>query len=264
METKPKYRIYPSLLDSYQDYLDAEILWDQFYGSSEEPAMTVAEFEAKQYRELLDSINRVPFESEAASRGTCLNTIVDYINGATDGPKDVAVKSLKLSPDQTLIAAAQGRYMFFFDAGFCRTLAARFKGAARQVFCRAVLQTGYGPVELYGYADEVLRDVVYDIKYTGRYDFGKYERHWQRHTYPWALIESGQVEAIEGFEYTAVKMGGGTTKSPLLTGDIIPEYYTYDHRESTERLRDICERFIEFLEFNRDQITDKKIFGADV
>ena len=264
METKPKYRIYPSLLDAYQDYLDAEILWDQFYGSSEEPAMTVAEFEEKQYRELIDRINRVPFESEAASRGTCLNEIIDLINGKTDASEGVAVKSLKLSADTTLIAAAQGRYMFFFDAGFCRELAARFKGAARQVFVRANLPTAYGPVELYGYADEILRDTVYDLKSTGRYDFGKYERHWQRHVYPWALIESGQMQEVAGFEYTAVKMTGGTTRQPLLSGDIIPEYYTYDHRESGERLRDICERFIEFLDFNRDRITDTKIFGADV
>lgn len=259
-----KYRIYPSLLDAFQDYLDAEVLWDDFYGASEEPALTVAEFEEKQYRELLDRINRVPFSSEAASRGTCLNEVVDLINGQTDPREGVAVKSLRLSADQQMIAAAEGGYLFFFDAGFCRDLAARFKGAARQVFCRAVLPTCYGGAEIYGYADEVLRDVVYDLKTTTRYDFGKYGRHWQRHAYPWALVESGQMREVAGFEYTAVKMSGGTTRTPLLTGDVIPEFYTYDHRESAERLRDVCERFIEFLEANRDRITDRKIFGENV
>lgn len=264
METKPKYRIYPSLLDSFQDYLDAEILWDQFYGNQEEPSVTVAQFEEKQYRELLDSINRVPFESEAASRGTCLNEVVDLINGATSTKENVAVKSLKLSPDQTLIAAAQGRYMFFFDAAYCRNLAERYKGAARQVFLKATIETAYGLVELYGYADEILRDVIYDLKTTGKYDFGKYERHWQRHVYPYCAIEGGYMDSVAGFEYTALRMTGGSTRTPLLSWDLYPEYYTYDHRESTECLRDICERFIEFLEFNREKITDKKIFGADV
>lgn len=263
METKPRYRIYPSLLDSFQDYLDAEILWDQFYGSSEEPEKSVAEFEEKQYQELLDRINRVPFTSEAASRGTCLNEIVDLINGATDAREDVAVKSLKLDGAQ-LIAAAQGRFMFFFDAGFCKELAARYKGAVQQAFLSAILPTAYGPVELYGYADEILRDMIFDIKTTSRYDFGKYERHWQRHVYPYCAIETGAMERVTGFEYTAVKLSGGTTRTPLLTGDIIPEFYAYDHGQSRQLLQGICERFIEFLEANRPRITDFKIFGGDV
>jgi hypothetical protein len=39
------------------------------------------------------------------------------------------------------------------------------------------------------------------------------------------------------------------------------EYYTYDHCESSALIRQECERFIEWLEVNKDKITDKKIFG---
>ena len=44
----------------------------------------------------------------------------------------------------------------------------------------AVIPTRYGDVELYGYIDELVRDTVYDIKTTSKYDFGKYEHGWQR------------------------------------------------------------------------------------
>lgn len=34
----------------------------------------------------------------------------------------------------------------------------------------AVIPTRYGDVELYGYIDELVRDTVYDIKTTSKYD----------------------------------------------------------------------------------------------
>ena len=38
------YRFTPSQLDAYQDLLDAEYLWGQFWGSSEEPAKSALVF----------------------------------------------------------------------------------------------------------------------------------------------------------------------------------------------------------------------------
>lgn len=45
-----------------------------------------------------------------------------------------------------------------------------FSGALSQVFVSAVIPTRYGDVELYGYIDELVRDTVYDIKTTSKYD----------------------------------------------------------------------------------------------
>ena len=127
----------------------------------------------------------------------------------------------------------------------------------------AILPTGYGDVELYGFIDEFRKDVVYDIKTTSSYQFGKYERKWQRHVYPYCLIASGQVESVKAFEYTAYALKGGTSRTPLISGTCYPEYYTYNHEQSVKMLTNHVERFIEFLEANRDLITDKKIFAEE-
>ena len=116
-------------------------------------------------------------------------------------------------------------------------------------------------MELYGFIDELKRDVVYDIKTTSSYSFGKYEHGWQRHVYPYCLIASGEMESVSAFEYTAFALKGGTSRTPLISGTRYPEYYTYNHKQSVKLLTAHVERFIEFLEANKDLITDKKIFG---
>jgi hypothetical protein len=125
----------------------------------------------------------------------------------------------------------------------------------------AILPTRYGDVQLYGYVDEIVKDTVYDIKTTTRYEFGKYGKGWQRHAYPYCLIESGMMSSVKAFEFTAYKLTGGTSRTPLISGVQYPEYYAYSHEESRQLLADHCEAFIEFLEANRELITDKKIFN---
>ena len=44
-------------------------------------------------------------------------------------------------------------------------------------------------------------------------------------------------------------------------GEIFEEEYTYDEARDLPKLVDIIEQFIEFLEANRDKITDLKIFN---
>jgi len=123
-----------------------------------------------------------------------------------------------------------------------------FKGAASQVFCQGTIQTRYGLVELYGYIDELVEDAVYDIKTTSRYELGKYSKGWQRHVYPYCLVQSG-VPVI-GFEYTVTDFN-----------NCYQEWYDFHYEASEQLIRAHCERLIEFLESRRDKITDKKIFN---
>ena len=63
-----KYKFYPTLLDSFQNYLDSDKNWETFYGGSDKPdSPTIDEYNEKSFNELIDRINRVPFESEAAA-----------------------------------------------------------------------------------------------------------------------------------------------------------------------------------------------------
>ena len=97
---QPEYRIYPSLLDKFQAYLDSEQEADSFYNTDQETGeqkLTADEIADRHERELLDTINRVPREpSEYADKGTCFNEIVDrIIEHRKDGRADVKVETLR-------------------------------------------------------------------------------------------------------------------------------------------------------------------------
>ena len=68
-----EYNIYATLLDTFQNYLDSDKIYNRYWGNSENPPHTPKEFEMLQYQAVIDRINRVPFDSDAADRGTCFN-----------------------------------------------------------------------------------------------------------------------------------------------------------------------------------------------
>lgn len=258
----PRYRFYPTLLDKFEKYLHADREFESFFNQDKETGdykKSFEEIETELRQSLLDTINRVPFDSEAADKGTAFNDIVDYFL------HDKSATQTKITEDinADIITATYNNRTFLFSYRFCCKAAEYFHGSVSQLLVNAQLGTCYGPVELYGYIDELNRDMVYDIKTTGRYEFGKYSEGWQRHVYPYCLVERGLVTEIKAFEYTAYLLKGGTSRTPVITGTQYPELYTYDHEESRALLRTHSERFIEFLEENRKFITDKKIFGGE-
>lgn len=282
-----RYRIYPSLLDRFQAFLDSDEESEGFWnldGETGEMKRTAEEIAEAHERELLDAINRVPHEPiEAADRGTCFNEIIDcLVENRGSSREDIVIKTVPVvhregaidnfgkplyydeyPTGKKCILAALNDFEFMFDIGLCRESSAYFRGAVPQHFCRAVMPTAYGDVELYGYADEIVRDKVYDIKTTSSYQFGRFERAWQKDVYPWCLVESGEMKRVSSFEYTVFVLSRPTSKSPVITGKMYREEYTYDHSAAGERLRAFLERFIEWLESRRDMITDKKIFGGE-
>lgn len=311
----PKYRFYATLLDKFQSFLDTQVedyfyqdedgSWHKNYSETEETLhFSQEEVDALLKQELLDAINRVPHEpSEAASKGTALNEIVDcLIHNRKSENDSVTIRTIKSGRDlfntmnatsirlankqdgvvpiisgrdlphceelcrksvSTFIYANVDCFEFLFDIPFCKSIAEYFKGSLSQVFTSANIETKYGEVELYGYIDELRENKVFDLKTTSRYEFGKYAKYWQRHIYPYTLIESGMCTEINSFEFTAYVLKGGTNRTPLITGVQYPEVYQYDHEQSKVLLKDICERFIEFLEENRSLITNKKIFNEE-
>lgn len=295
-----KYKFPPTTLDKFQSYLDTQVedyfyqdengSWHKNYNETEDTLhFSQEEVDALLKQELLDAINKVPHEpSEAASKGTALNEIVDcIIHKRQTDRSDIVIKSLKgidvergfgctdeigkpIYYDywfehikKPCIYAGLDGFDFYFDKDFCKSIAEYFKGSLSQVYTSASLGTKYGDVELYGYIDELRENKVFDLKTTSRYEFGKYTKYWQRHVYPYTLIESGACAEINSFEFTAYVLRGGTSRTPLITGVQYPEVYQYDHEQSKVLLKDICERFCEFLEENRDKITNRKIFNEE-
>lgn len=276
-----KYYFAPTLLDGFVNYLHAERNWDKFYGDMDEDNekyVALSDYEQKVYEELIDKINRTSHEpSEAASRGTAWNDVVDtLIHNKKCGRTEM---SRIYGTDNNVIGikACVDGFEFDFDINFCNEAAVYFGKMIKtqdgviingnpsdqclsQVLVESDIDTIYGKVNLYGFIDEMRMDKVYDIKTTSRYEFGKYADYNQRFVYPYCLINSGMVEYIHQFEFTSYVLKGGNSRQPLITGTRYAEVYDYDHEAATRHIKHICERFIEFIEANRDKITDKNIF----
>lgn len=261
-----RYRIYPSLIDKFQRFLDSEQEFESHWNVTEEGEYrkTLDEIYDENEKALLDSINRVPYtgDTTAMDKGTCFNEIIDCIvNNKSRISERIELES---SPEKGIIIARMTgddgvEREFVYDIHLCKSMASYYYGGVTQYFCKGLIDTAYGDVELYGFADVVIHDKVIDIKTAKNYTFGDYENRWQRYVYPYCLTEQGND--IRSFSFDVVKWSGGGVRNPVLSGEIYEEVYGYDHAKASSRLRNILERFIEYIELNRHKITDTKIFA---
>ena len=250
---QPEYKFYATLLDAFTNYLKSDAIYERYWGFSENPQYTPEEFRQLQYEKLINTINRVPFDSEAADKGTAFNEVIDCM---IENRKSEIVKVERLFSDtadgrQTVtgLRATYNNRQFDFPVSLCREFAEYYKGALTQQRVEAILPTCFGNVLLYGYIDELLPMSVHDIKTTGTYYVGKFKDHWQHIVYPYCLMQNGSD--VRMFEYNITDFRNTYT-----------ETYTFVPERDIPILANHCEDFIRFLNDNRDLITDKKIFGG--
>lgn len=263
------FKFYATLLDAFTGYLKSDAIYERYWGFSENPPHTPEEFREKQFQSLIDTINRVPFDSEAADRGTAFNEVVDCMveNRKPDkvqvervfmveriGACDEAGKPMFYEQyDTNEVIALRATYnnrQFDFPISICREFADYYKGALTQQFVQAVLPTCFGDVLLYGYIDELMPMSVHDIKTTGSYYVGKFKDHWQHVVYPYCLMQNGSDVRL--FEYNVTDFKQTYTES-----------YTFVPERDIPILTSHCEELIRFLNDNRALITNKKIFAED-
>lgn len=254
-QSNVSYRVYATLLDAWQNYIDTPQIYDKYYGFSNEPPYTLEEFWVKQHASLIDKINRVPFTSEAASKGTAFNAVIDTL---ITGQLDEKVKMSKVLDENNNPLAIQAEldgFTFHFPYEICKEFALYYKGAIPQVRVCAMLHTMYGDVEVYGFIDELMPFSVHDIKTTANYSASKFKHHSQHLVYPYCLIQNGSD--IRTFEYNVAeidKYGRWQT---------FTETYVFDPDRDIPILRERCEGLIEFLLQNRKFCTDRRIFGGE-
>lgn len=276
---QPDYIIYPSLLIAYQNLLDYEQVAEEDWNKVSESAHERGEFldkEVGDYKltpdemylklevDLLDSINRIDgIYGEAADKGTAFNEIVDcLIENRKSNREDCKIYTSLNESGKKVIKADIHDFKFEFDIELCRKVAKDFKGSVTQFPANAQMNTSHGIVELYGFIDEWVGNEISDIKTTSYYNWGKYEKGWQRHVYPWCVIESGLTTEVESFTYYVVEWAYQRKGEPIKAKNVYRETYTYNHKDSEQKIREILESFIGWLESRRDFIQDKKIFGG--
>lgn len=154
-----KYLITPSLLNSYQYYIQ-----DKF----KSPADSRADF--------LKTLSREKFEpTEAMQKG------IDFEN------KIFQVATSIINEKQDLVIEA---------------IADIVKGGLWQQTCKKDLQIGNQEFLLYGRADVIRRDTVFDIKFTSNYEVGKFYNSSQHLIYLYCLdLPKFQYLISDGKEY---------------------------------------------------------------
>lgn len=254
-QSNVSYKVYATLLDAWQDYLNTPQIYDKYWGFSNEPPHTLEEFWVKQHASLIDKVNRVPFTSEAASKGTAFNAVIDtLITGQLDEKVRMG-RVLGENGEWVAIQAELDGFTFQFPYELCREFATYYRGAIPQVRVSAILHTMYGDVEVYGFIDELMPLSVHDIKTTASYSASKFKHHSQHLVYPYCLIQNGSD--IRTFEYNVAeidKYGRWQTYT---------ETYVFDPDRDIPILRERCEGLIEFLLQNSQHITDRRIFGGE-
>lgn len=276
-------RVYATLLDGFTDYLNSDEIYDKYWGWSENPPHTVEEFREKQFQGFIDRINRVPFESEAADKGTAFNELVDALierRGPSEGfeftkilePGVTPVVSGQVdncepderwadvqyvnNPNAGKVMAIKVRYKerdFFFDIKLVREFSDYYKGALTQQFVSALVPTAFGNVEVYGYVDELMPQSIHDIKTTGNYAVGKFKNHWQHIVYPYCYWQSGMKPLP--FEYNIAQI------DKYGRWETFTESYQFVPGRDFPLLVAVCEDLYRFIQKHRHLITDKKIFN---
>lgn len=245
---KVDYNIYSTLLNTYQNYVDAETLWSKFWGSSDDPQITVEDYCEKTRKELIDTINRVPFDSEAADKGTAFNEVIDCLIEHRQSNKMEIVSD----KNTDTIKVNYNDRTFYFPLVFCVSFAGRYEFAISQHYTEGILDTSLGRVKLYGYTDEITPFRIVDIKTTSKYEAFKFRKTWQHKVYPFCLSSEGML--FDAFRYDVVVFGKDAPK-------VYEEDYTYVPERDIPELIEVCEGFINFLNVYKSEITDLKIFN---
>ena len=253
MKTKQlNYNIYPSLLDAYQQYVDSDIIWEKYWGFCETPPHTPEEFHKIQFQAVIDRINRVPYDNEAVAKGTAFNEVIDCMVEHRKSDKVEVEKVYDREGFFVGLNAKIGERVFFFSIFLCYEFADYYQGAVTQKYVEGILPTAFGDMKLYGFVDELMPLSVHDIKTAGSYSVGKYKRNSQHLVYPFCLMQMGND--VRTFEYNVAVIG-------KYNYETFTESYEFVPSRDIPVLQHKCEDFIQFLEDNRELITDKKIFN---
>ena len=244
-------RIYPSLLDRYTEYARANETWEKFWGNSETPKVSPEDFERKQLIAFIDTVNRVPFDSEAADRGTAFNELVDCLILRRKNEDKMSIERNDNLYHCTLHSTGRE---FDFDVRLAAKMMHRYNLATPQVLVEAPIKVGGEDVLLFGYIDELMPEDIHDIKTTSKWEFGKFRHHAQHLVYPYCVRHMGGNTSQ--FHYDIIQWG----KEPGQEEFNIETYMWTS--ESYERLHTLVSDCVSLIKQYRPLITDKRVFGG--
>lgn len=263
-----RYQIYPSLIDAYTNYSQSEVIYNKYWGGADSPALTLEEYEAQAFQDLIDKINRVPKDLIKADVGTAFNELVDCLILGQKSPKMEVEKLCDEAGNVVSLKAHYNKRTFIYPVDAVRLFASNYKGAIPQMFVEGVLPTRRGDVRLYGFLDELMPLSVHDIKTTGSYEVGKFKGNAQHLVYPYCLREMGYT-GVDLFSYDVAEISTNITKQNPEPPEVVvklkatySEEYLFTPERDIPLLEDKVVALIDFIEANRHLITNPKIFAS--
>lgn len=225
MSGKPTYSIYPTLIDSFYWYKRG--------------------FNTKE--EMLNKINRIKSPMpEAAAKGVafedCVNNIIK--SGVATHP---LLKGSFFEKQYQDANFPDTKFTFNFKGDLILKIAAKLANCSKmQEYIQANVSTPVGVIKVYGFIDFSYPDKFIDLKTTGSYKDKKFKDYNQHKCYP--LLAQLNGRKVYDFLYYVTDFN-----------DTYVEPYKHTSALKDEFIRDLVE-FTEFLERERELITDKKIF----
>lgn len=137
---------------------------------------------------------------------------------------------------------------FEFNGDLLERMRKFTRGGTWQTYLQTTIEVDGAMVKHYGFSDVIIRSRNVDCKTTGNYAFPSHLHAFQHDVYLLGANDMGihvneHLYLISDFD------------------DYYEEYYPYDLELHTEKLRVVSRDMINFLEQNREFITDTKIFS---
>jgi hypothetical protein len=221
---KIKYALFPTLIDAFYWYKRG--------------------FNTKE--EILNKINRIKSPMpEAAAKGVCFEDCVNNVikTGVAQHP---LLKGSFFDKEYQDANFPETKFNFTFKGDLILKIAHKLSACTKmQEYIQANVPTPVGLIKVYGFIDFSYPDKFIDLKTTGSYKNKKYKDYNQHKCYP--LLAQLNGRSIKDFMYYVTDFSD-TYQEP------------YKPALKDEFIRDLVE-FTEFLEIERNNITDKKIFA---
>lgn len=187
-------------------------------------------------QELINKINRVKTEmAEPAKKGVAFENVINMLLKAKNHPLLTEAEHYE----------SDG---FVFRTEIVNRIAAKLINATKQQeYIQATVQTPVGDIKVYGFIDYSYPDMYVDLKTTATYKKDKYAINNQHKCYP--LLGQLNGKPIKKFNYLVTDFQ-----------QMYIEPYLHHSGMTDEFVFNLVE-FTEFLEANREIITDTKILG---
>ncbi len=227
-----RYVLSPSMLNKFTGWLNSEEDYWKYWGNSETPKLTLAEYQQQQQDELIFYLQGDPQPPmEAADRGTCLNEIVDCLIGA------IPREDVTWAKEDISYTAQLNGFSFKFYAQLVDDTQMAMRNGIPQFHLKHLYKPDGVDYEvlLHGYSDYIFPTQIWDLKTTLKYDGEKYANNWQRHVYPMLAVDEGDMISCETFGFHVVELRKDSA-SDILNGRTWRETYDVNIDESRAKV----------------------------